>query len=114
MRICIEKAPVMNALNNLEDALRVIKAIPVKRRVVIMDCLKNDIESLPEIDPDYVDPDAYVVPETEMIEELEPIIPYGSIGKSNYYCQNCKTRVKKKDRFCRGCGYKFRKDDENG
>lgn len=48
------------------------------------------------------------------VTELESIAPYSAIGKDNYYCGNCKTRVKRKDNFCRNCGFEFEKgDDEN-
>ena len=49
-----------------------------------------------------------------MIREMEPIIPFGKITKENFYCGNCKERVKKKDSYCRKCGCQFEKeDDEN-
>lgn len=47
---------------------------------------------------------------TRKVMELEPIMRGCQIGKENYYCEHCKTRVKRKDRFCRGCGYEFREE----
>ena len=50
----------------------------------------------------------------QKVAELEPITPYSAIGKDNYYCSNCKARVKRKDRYCRNCGYEFEREDQDG
>lgn len=109
--ICVEKAPIVEAIDSLEDILRMIRAIPMKNRRYIMDMLRKTIDSLPEIDPDTA---SYEAPRTEMVEEIVPMVPYGKIGSTGFFCQSCKTRVKQKDRFCRNCGCEFRKEDDDG
>lgn len=109
--ICIEKEPVMKIVSMLEQMLKTTKVSKAIQKDFI-ELVRMKLDGLPVIDTEYVDPDTFVTPKTDMVEELEPLIPYGSIGKPNYYCGNCKTRVKQKDHYCRRCGYTFRGKEE--
>jgi len=55
----------------------------------------------------------YEPPMAEMVEETILIAPYSIIGKTGYFCENCRTRVSPIDHFCRHCGCKlYRKPKE--
>ena len=109
--ICIEKGPLLNELQNMIDGL---DGKPWSKRDKVRELtrLRVFIQTRDEIDP--CDPNYVHALPARMITELEPLIPHGSIGKENYYCGNCKTRVKKQDNYCRRCGYAFTEDDEDG
>lgn len=112
--ICIEKDPVLKVIDTVDGFLEINKHYVAQRfRTVIIDTLRNTVNNLPEIDPQSVDPADYKPPVTEMVEELVSMAPYSKIGAPGYFCANCKTRVKKKDCFCRKCGYKFEEDSDD-
>jgi len=105
--ICIEKQPIIDRLNevinNLDGTkwtkqIKILQFTNIRDYVVTME--EHDIEVTRAT--------------AKMIREMEPIIPFGKITKENFYCGNCKERVRKKDSYCRKCGCQFEKeDDEN-
>ena len=76
-------------------------------KIMILGGLITEINELEEFDPFNEDPDKFYSPPAKMIKELEPLVPHGAIGKENFYCGHCKTRVKQKDKYCRKCGHRF-------
>lgn len=122
--ICIEKRQAYDLLIGIDYALKAIPKIPKKRLNIIMTSALESFNLLPVTDTDELvnaaqaavqvpEPGEWNTPETEMVEELVPMAPYSPIGKPCMFCNNCKTRVKQKDNYCRKCGYKFRKETEN-
>lgn len=122
--ICIEKELVFGLLTEVSHSLQDIKAVPKKRLGIIMDNALAYLDLLQEIDTDALlasaqatipapDPEEWAAPETEMVEEMVPLVPYSSIGKPCFFCKNCKARVKQKDNYCRKCGFRFRKDGDD-
>lgn len=103
--ICVEKQPIIDRLNevinNLDGSkwtkqIKILQFTNIRDYVVTME--EHDIEA--------------TRPTAKMVMEMEPIIPFGKITKENFYCGNCKERVKKKDSYCRNCGYQFEKEDD--
>lgn len=106
--ICVEKQPIIDRLNKVIDNLdgtKWTKQIKILQFTNIRDYVVTMEEH---------DTEEFTTHTAKMIREMEPIIPFGKITKENFYCGNCKERVKKKDSYCRKCGYKFEKEaDEN-
>jgi len=104
--ICVEKDPIIQKINfAINHATG--KSWSKRDKLAALNELLLFVEHLNEIDPEGVDPDNFYSPSSKMVAELEPIIPYGSIGKINYHCEYCGERVQREDRYCRKCGHKF-------
>lgn len=99
----IPKEPVANKLMELLDA---VDGTPWKKKdkIEILTGLMFMVEGLEVFDTEDRT--------TEIVKELEPIILGSTIGKDNFYCQHCKERVKRKDHYCRRCGFEFRRDED--
>lgn len=104
--IFIEKEPVIKELNRLYNEINA-KAWGKKDKIMMLGNLITMVNGLQEVDPYAEDPENFWSPPAEMVKELEPITPHSIIGKENFYCGNCKTRVKQKDCYCRKCGHRF-------
>ena len=106
--IMIAKEPILTALNTLYS--KIDGTVWRKRdKIMILGKLITLVNNEEEFDPYHEDPDNFYAPPAKMIKELEPIVPHSAIGKENFYCSHCKTRVKQKDLYCRKCGHKFEK-----
>jgi len=104
--IYVDREPILAALN--EQYAKVHGKPQTKQeRQEIFKGLIDLVSGLEEFDPFNEDPDKFYSPPAEKIVELEPLILGSRIGKENYYCSNCKTRVKQKDAYCRKCGHQF-------
>ena len=104
--ICVERDPIVRYLESIDTkgaAWTKQKKVETISDIIFM------IAGLKTFDLD--DPNLFHAPSAKKIVVTEPIFPYGSIGKDNYHCGHCKERVKRKDRFCRSCGYEFVEDD---
>lgn len=109
LRTYIEKDLVMNELTEMRNKAN---GIPwsKKDKILIFNDLLEYVDQLKEYDPNKEE--GHPAPFAEKLVELEPFIPHGDIGHECYHCSNCKTRVKRKDKYCRGCGYRFQEEEQ--
>lgn len=110
--IYVKREPILDALNELYEKVDGKFLSKAEKQRVLTELILM-VNGLEEFDPYNEDPDNFYAPPARKIAELEPLVMGSRIGKENYYCSNCKTRVKQKDAYCRHCGHKFEEDGED-
>lgn len=110
--IYVKREPILEALNGLYEKVDGKFLSKAEKQRVLTELILM-VNGLEEFDPYNEDPDNFYTPPARKIVELEPLVMGSRIGKENYYCSNCKTRVKQKDAYCRHCGHKFEEDNDN-